>query len=511
MSELMSDEQQVVATESAVVTESAGHPGAGRGALRRWPRSGQGSHAPGAVRPRASRQGGASWQGKARLGAARRVLVGGVATAVAALTLAACSSSTSSAKAPSSSKAPAVATGVPTAPVTITFMEAMSSGTLKPALEHLTAEFEKAYPNITVSLDVEASYTTLQEKEEAAVAAGDPPTMGQAYENWAASYASSHAIIPLTPYLSGKNGISSTAESDIWPDLLKAQYLPDGKIWMWPFNASDFVMYYNTNRLKSLGLSVPATWTQFAQDAKAVTTNGDWAVSMDPGDSTGPANGGEWYLALMNAYGGHWVKNGKPDFDSHAAIEAATYFANLEKEGALKVGTDYPGQTALGSEHSTFDMSTIASYYYNTQAIAGKFPLGVAAFPKGPDGEGNALNGTNLIIFSGASSTQRAAAWAFMKWLAEPAQTAYWASQTGYLPVTKAALPLMKSYDASHPYQEIAAKSLAYAEGTPPYSWWTEASGDLAVALESILVSHASPASALKTAQSQAISAMSAG
>jgi multiple sugar transport system substrate-binding protein len=430
---------------------------------------------------------------------------------VAMFMLAACGSSTSAAKAPSTAKAPPVATGVPTKPVTITFMEAMSSGTLRPALVHLVAEFEKDYPNITVSLEVEASYSTLEEKEEAGIAAGDPPTMGQAYENWAASYASSHAIIPLSAYLSGKNGISSSAESQIWPALLKAQYLPDGQVWMWPFNASDFVMYYNPTRLKAAGLSMPTTWSEFAKDAKAVTTNGDWGVSMDPGDSTGPANGGSWLLALINAYGGQWVKNGKPDFDSHAAIEAATYLANLENAGALKVGTDYPGQTALGSGHSTFDMSTIASYYYNTQAIGGKFPLGVAAFPSGPAGQGNVLEGTNNVIFAGASSVQRAAAWTFMKWLSEPAQTAYWASQTGYLPVTKAALPLMKSYDASHPYQEIAAKSLTYAEGSPSYAWWTEASGDLAVALESILVSHASPTSALKGAQSKALAAMAAG
>jgi multiple sugar transport system substrate-binding protein len=429
------------------------------------------------------------------------------------LLLSACSStsSTSAPKPPSTTKAPAVASGIPTKPVTITFMEAMSSGTLRPALMHLVAQFEKAYPNITVSLEVEPSYGTLEEKEEAAIAAGDPPTMGQVYENWAARYASSHAIIPLTAYLSGKNGISSSAKADIWSDLLKAQYLPDGKVWMWPFNASDFVMYYNPNRLKADGVTVPTTWAQFAKDAKAVTKNGDWAVSMDPGDSAGPANGGEWLLALINAYGGHWVKNGKPDFDSHAAIKAATFLANLEKEGALKVGTDYPGQTALGSEHTAFDMSTIASYYYNSKAIAGKFPLGVAAFPSGPAGQGNALEGTNNVIFAGASPTQRAAAWAFMKWLSEPAQTAYWASHTGYLPVTKAALPLMKSYDASHPYQEIAAKSLTYAEATPPYSWWDEASGDLVVALESILVSHVSPASALKTAQSKALAAMRAG
>jgi len=396
-------------------------------------------------------------------------------------------------------------TATPSGPVTISFMEAMSSGRLAPALQHLVTEFEATYPNITVDLVAEPSYTVLQQKEEAAIAGGDPPTIGQAYENWAASYASSKAIIPLASFISGSNGITAAQKSEFWAGIWKDLYLPDGKIWMWPFNKSDFVMYYNSTMLTADGISVPKTWNEFASAAKAATKNGDWGVSMDPGNSAGPANGGEWFLSLINAYGGHWVVNGKPDFDSPAAVTAATYLQSLVKAGAVKVGTNYPGQTALGAGKGAFDLSTIASYGYNLAAIGGKFPMGVAAFPSGPAGQGNALEGTNVVIFSDATTAQRDAGWTFMKWLTEPAQTAYWATQTGYLPVTKSALPLMKSYDAAHPYQEIAAESLTYAVGTPAYGWFTQAEGDLMSALESILINNANPSSALKSAQQQAL------
>ncbi len=395
----------------------------------------------------------------------------------------------------------------PSGPVTISFMEAMSSGTLKPALEQLVAEFQAAYPKITVNLIAEPSYSVLQQKEEAAIAAGNPPTIGQAYENWASSYASSKAIIPLASFVNGANGITAAQKSKFWTGIWKDLYLPDGKIWMWPFNKSDFVMYYNSNRLSADGVSVPTTWSQFATAARTVTKGGDWGLSMDPGSSTGPANGTEFYMSLIEAYGGHWIVNGKPDFDSPAAIQAATYLQSLVKAGAVKVGTNYPGQTAMGAGRSAFDLSTIASYGYNMAAIGGKFPMGVAAFPSGPGGQGNALEGTNIVIFSDATTAQRDAGWTFMKWLTEPGQTAYWAEHTGYLPVTEAALPLMTSYDSSHPYQEIAAKSLDYATGTPPYGWWTQASGELASALESILINNVSPSSALKTAQQQALAA----
>ncbi len=374
--------------------------------------------------------------------------------------------------------------------VTISFMEAMSSGTLAPAMEHLTSEFNRTHKNITVTLEVQASYSTLEAKEQASIAAGDPPTIGQAYEDWAANYAKSGAIVPLASYVHGSNGVSSTYINSIYKGVWKDQFLPGGKLYMWPFNKSDFVMYYNANRLQQKHLAVPTTWTQFMSVAHAVTssTNGTWGFSMDPGTSSAAANGTYLYVALLRAYGGNLMVNGRVDFASRAGVEAMNVLKTMYDNGSMKLGTSYPGQTALGAEHGTFDLSTIASYYYNNEAIAGKFTMGVAALPKGPVGEGNVLQGTNIVMFSKATSAQRSAAWTFMKWLTEPQQTAYWAEHTGYLPVTTQADALMASYFASHPYQKIAAESLQYALPTPAEPGWTEGIGTIATAIQEVLL-----------------------
>jgi multiple sugar transport system substrate-binding protein len=439
---------------------------------------------------------------------ARRVAAVVVVMVVAAAGLAACGSSSRSSAPSSHTSEP---TGVPSKAVTITFMESHGSGTLKVALAKLTSEFERKYPNIKVDLEIEPGPGVLEEKERAAIAAGDPPTMGEVAIGWAADYQQSHAIVPLAPYMQGKNGVSKKEWSEIWPRLRKAQYLSDHKVWMWPFNISDYVMYFNRSSLDAAGLAVPATWSAFARDAKLLTKDGHWAVSMDPGTATAPANGGIWYLALIKAFGGTWIKNGKPNFDSKAAIEAASYLVKLESEGALKVGTDFPGQTALGAGRATFDLSTIAGYYYVKKAVGGKVPLEVAPFPKGPAGEGNVMAGTNLAIFAKASPEQRSAAWAYMKWLSEPAQAAYWAEHTGYLPVTEAALALMKSYDATHPYQRIAASELRYAEADPPYGWWDHAVGDVVLGLQEILLKHQPLSVALRVAEQKALSVATQG
>ena len=395
------------------------------------------------------------------------------------------------------------------ATVNITFMEAMASGTQKPALDLLTKRFEKQNPNINVTLIAEPNYGVLLQKEQASVAAGQPPTIGQAYENWAAAFADAKAIVPIGGYVNSRTvGVKPKDQKAIWKGVWKDLFLPDGKIWMWPFNKSDYVMYYNADKLASAGQPVPKTWVQFATVAKALTKNGNWAWSTDTGTPAAPADGTIVMLALIKANGGSWIDaNNKPTLDTKAAIKALGYLADLKKSGALQLGTNYPGETALGANRSAFDLSTIAGYPYELAADGGKFSMKVAALPSGRNGQGNAMAGTNIVIFSKASNAQRVAAWKFMKFLSEPRQTAYWAEATGYLPVTREALPIMKKYIASHPYQQIAAQSLQVARGNPPFAWWTEAEGALTTAMQQVLVNGGDPAHALAAAQQKAMAA----
>lgn len=393
--------------------------------------------------------------------------------------------------------------------VQISFMEAMSSGTQKTALATLASRFEKANPGVTVQLIAEPDYGTLLQKEEAAVAAGNPPTMGQAYENWAATFAGSKAIVPLASYINGKNGVSAAQRKQYWKSIWDDLYLPDGKIWMWPFNKSDYVLYYNSTMLKKDGVSVPTTWAQWAADGAKLTKGADWEESMATGTLSAPADGTYLYLSMVRAYGGNWTKGDKPTLDTKAAVKALTILQGMVKNGYMKIGTDYPDQAALGAGRGAFAISTVAGYPYILDAVGKKFDMKVAPVPTGPAGPANALEGTNVVIFAKATTPERQAAWDFMKWLSEPKQTAYWAEQTGYLPVTRAALPLMAGYDATHPYQEIAAKALQDATPSPPYSWWTEASGEVGVALEAVLVNGESPQAALESAQQKALAAAS--
>lgn len=384
-------------------------------------------------------------------------------------------------------------------PVTITFMEAMSSGTLKDALAAATDRFEEANPDITVELVEQPDYGTLNTKIEAEVAAGNAPTLAQVYGSWAVPLADSGVIVSLD------DRVAESEYYDGFYEGIKANLvLADGETtWMWPFNKSLYVQYYNENMVQE----APTTWDEFAETARAVSTDGVVAVSVDPGGSGGIGAGTQLVEILAEANGGGAFDDaGEPTFTDPALVEALQYFVDLKNDGALATGANYPGQQALGAETGAFDLSTVAGYTYNLAAVGGKFEMGVAPMPAGSAGEANSLSGTNLVMFADATPEQQDAAWQYMEFLTSPAEMAAWAAATGYLPISEDAKndPAYADYLAENPWVEPVIEQLESATSPVPQPWTNEAQGMLAAAVAEALAGSATPEDALSSAQDAA-------
>ena len=103
------------------------------------------------------------------------------------------------------------------------------------------------------------------------MAAGKAPTIGQAYESWAETFAQAGSIVPISQLA----GTAKPAElSTFYAGIQKDLYLPDGKLWLWPFSKSLQVIFYNDTMLKADGIAVPAAWTQFAAALQAASKGG---------------------------------------------------------------------------------------------------------------------------------------------------------------------------------------------------------------------------------------------
>ena len=338
------------------------------------------------------------------------------------------------------------------------------------------------------------------------MAAGKAPTIGQAYESWAETFAQAGSIVPISQLA----GTAKPAElSTFYAGIQKDLYLPDGKLWLWPFSKSLQVIFYNDTMLKADGIAVPAAWTQFAAALQAASKGGVTGITIDPGSVGNQTSGEEWLEELAAASGTPlYTAKGAPKFTSAAAESALSTLVGLKKAGALATGTNYPGETSLGARKGLADISSSAGYYYEAQAVGGKFPLTTTILPSGSAGSPDEMAGGNIVVFASASAEQKAAAWKFMQYLATPAVQARWSAATGYYPETAKALtqPAMASYLKQNPWVTTTIGGLNQAITDPPYTWVTACGGDLSNALSAAL-SGTSVASALQTAQTACTSA----
>jgi multiple sugar transport system substrate-binding protein len=432
-----------------------------------------------------------------------RAAAAAAAAAAALLAVTACAGGGTAPSPEGNSSAAAI-----TKPVTITFDEVEASGTLKSEMTSIVTSFAAANPKITVSLVPYATYGDLFTAEKAQVAAGKAPTIGQAYESEAQEFAQAGSIVPISQVA----GTAKPAElATFYAGVQKDLYLPDGKLWMWPFSKSLQVLFYNASLLKADGIAMPATWAQFLAALKTASKNGVIGTTIDPGSAAGQTSGEEWLEELAAAGGTPvYAADGTPQFTSPAAESALASLVTLKKEGALATGTNFPGETALGAKKGLVDISSSAGYYYEQQAVSGKFPLTTTVLPTGSAGAPDEMAGGNIVMFASASAEQKAAAWKFMEYLATPAVQARWSAATGYYPETALALtqPAMASYLSKKPWVQQTVGGLNDAITDPPYTWVTACGGDLSNALSAAL-SGTSPSSALQTAQTACLAAKS--
>lgn len=357
--------------------------------------------------------------------------------------------------------------------VTVNFWHAMAGGTQKPTLEAITRQFNASQPNVTVNLQVYPDYATLLQKTLAALAAGNPPDMGQCYENWAAKFNQSKALADLTPYVNAKDGMSAADLKDYWPIMLNDGKL-SGTYYMWPFNKSDAVLFYNADMFQAAGIDhPPATWDEFTADARKLTVPGQrWGTDFSL--ATGYENVWE---AMNQQFGGTLLNKDQTQaaFNAAPGQQAIQVFADLVKGGYAHRVQGFDDENDLGSQHIGMMVNTIAGYSFVAAAVGGKFNLKTAPVPAGPKGAAVEMYGTNACVFSHAPRDVQQGAFQFIKYFTNAENTAQWSQQTGYMPVRQSAFKTMQtSFYPQHPNLKVAVDQLPHAMFAPSVSVWDQ-------------------------------------
>jgi multiple sugar transport system substrate-binding protein len=370
--------------------------------------------------------------------------------------------------------------------VTVNFWHAMAGGSQKPTLEAITNAFNASQTNVTVQLQVYPDYATLLQRTLAALAAGNPPDMAQCYENWTNKYNQSKAVADLTPYIGAKDGLNSQELKDYWPTMLNDAKL-NGTYYMFPFNKSDYVVYYNQDMFKAAGIdNPPATWDEFAADAKKLTVPGQrWGTDFSL--AVGYENVWE---SMNHEFGGSLVSQDqtKSTFNAAPGQQAIQLFADLVKNGYAHRVQGFEDENDLGSQHAGMIVQSIAGYSFVDRSVGGKFALKTAPLPAGPKGQAVEMVGTNACVFSKSGKDVQQGAFQYIKYFTNAQNTAKWSQATGYMPVRQSAYKDMQtSFYPQNPNLKVAVDQLPHAIFAPQVAVWDQAQNTILTELGNIV------------------------
>ncbi|HIE48183.1 TPA: ABC transporter substrate-binding protein [Candidatus Bipolaricaulota bacterium] len=327
--------------------------------------------------------------------------------------------------------------------VTIEFWHAMSRRH-GPILETLIERFMEENPDITVNLVYQGRYGALSQKLIGAVAAGEPPTIAQQYENWTTQWLD--ALVPLEDYLAPE------VLADLHPRFREMNTF-GGKLLTVPFNKSIVVLYYRPDLVPE----PPTTWEEFLQLACELTVdeNGD-GVPERYGTGLRPPNP-EIFLTFLAQNEGTILSEDWTEvtINDERGLETMEFMAQLAKCALVQGGylSDPFGQGLIA-----MFVDTSAGYPYNLAAAQeGGFEMRVAKVPCHKNCS-SMVQGTNLGVFElGQTPEQIAAAVKLIEFLLRPENTVYWAEESGYLPVTVSGFESeeWQAFIAEHPERGV--------------------------------------------------------
>lgn len=300
------------------------------------------------------------------------------------------------------------------------------------------------------------------------VAAKAPPSM-------------SHVIGEVIPYLA-EAGVLEPLGSypgadalDVIPELGQERSWIGGAekpLVALPFNRSTPIAYLNGDIFSKAGLQAPKTWAELRETARALTVRQGKTITRYGFEC--PISWWFW-VALVNQAGGDVVEpDGTVTLGGDAGVQAIELWQTLVNED--RTMKPPPGRDANANESTNTDfLSGRAAMIWTSTAFLKYFednaPFPVVAAPL-PAGKrlGMATGGTHFVLLADAPPEEKETAWAFLDWMMKPDQVIEWATNTGYMPTTYAAVKRLEDsgYYRANPNFRVAYDQLSVAR---PWPW----------------------------------------
>lgn len=392
------------------------------------------------------------------------------------------------------------------------------SGVLGKSFGHLVGEFNASQSAYHVVADFKGSYSQVLSDTIAAFRAHAAPDISQIFDAGTATIMDAKGTYVPVHQLMAKYKVPFST-SDFIGGAASYYETNSDQLDSLPFNSSTPVLFYNKAELTAAGISAPpTTWSQLDADASTLAAHGQKCALTSSGAYVMWTDMEQY--AVWNGYPYATGNNGYAAIKGvKLQIDTAPFISHLSLLGALAAKGGYIWNGVNTSTVPLFTNGTCAMYEQSSADLttiqaAAKFPFGVSELPvvngdtKAP--QNTVVGGASFWVLAGAPSDTYKGDAEFLHFLMSASTQAYWASHTGYVPVTTAGSALLSSQNfyATHPNDMVAVKELTTKPPTAStrgirLGYLPKVREVEASAISEVLAGKETAAQALASAQSQ--------
>ncbi len=336
------------------------------------------------------------------------------------------------------------------------------SAELGEAEQEVVRRFNESQPDVELEYQFQGSYEETAQKLTAALAARQTPDVALLSDVWWFRFYLNNALAPLNDFLDA-NEVDTTD----YVDSLYTEGVRDGVPYWLPFARSTPLFYYNKEAWAAANLPDrgPETWVEFQEWVPALVKQEGGTTSQFAFGHPNAASYIAWlFQPVVWAYGGAYSD---PDFTIRLAEEPAVAAGEF-----YRASTEEGWATATEDHVVDFNNGLTAAITASTGSMAGiranaTFEFGTAFLPKGVSGEVRCCTGgAGLSVMASSSPEKQEAAFQFIEFATSPEITAFWAQNTGYMPVRKSAVDSaeMQAFYQENPNFRTAVEQLPLTE-----------------------------------------------
>ncbi|MFI6118315.1 extracellular solute-binding protein [Streptomyces sp. NPDC051064] len=323
---------------------------------------------------------------------------------------------------------------------------------------------------ITVTVKKQASGDDLVTKIITAAKAHKAPDLVQAEYQALPTLVSNDVLADISEE-------AGDAKSQFTDAVWQQATLGSDALYALPQDSGPLMFYYRQDLFKQYGLTVPTTWDEFAETARALKKK-----APDKDLTTFSSNDSGLFAGLAQQAGAKWWTTGgdkwKVAIDDPATQKVADFWGGLVKEGAIDNQPMYtpPWNKALNTGKQIAWVSAVwAPGTLTTAAPETKGKWAMAPLPQWTAGENvtGSWGGSSTAVTNDSKNKKAAAT--FAKWLnTDPTALAALVKEGGIYPAATAAQTggaLSKAPDYFSNQPDFYTEAAKIAQGTAPAAW----------------------------------------